>query len=190
MLYKFAKAIFTPLGYLIYRIRVSGREHIPKDGKVIICSNHIHGMDCILLAIFCKRQVFYMGKKELFERPILGPLLRRIGAFPVDRGATDMKAYRHALNILKEDKQLGIFSQGTRAEDFENVKSGVAVFALKSGAPILPVGIKGNYRPFTKMRVQFGEPIPMTQYEGQKVKSELVDEIMEEVVCRVSALSS
>ena len=189
MLYKFAKGLIGIVARLFYRFQVTGRENIPQNGAVIICSNHIHYFDCLLLAIFCKRQIFYMGKMELFQKPVLGYLLKKVGAFPVDRGATDLKAYRHTMELLKNGKALGIFSQGTRTQDFDNVKGGVGVFALKSGAPIVPVGINGTYRLFSKMRVNFGTPISMEHYQGRKVKSDLVEEVMDVVTGKVSELA-
>ena len=189
MLYRFARRLIKTIAHLVYRFQVTGREHVPPTGAVIICSNHIHYFDCLLLAMFCKRQIFFMGKMELFKKPVLGYLLKKVGAFPVDRGTTDLKAYRHTMELLKNEKALGIFSQGTRTQDFENVKGGVGVFALKSGAPIVPVGINGTYRLFSKMRVNFGPPISMEPYQGQKVKSELVEEVMELVTSTVSRLA-
>ena len=189
MLYRFVRRLLKIVFPIIFRFRVTGRENIPPTGAVIICSNHIHVLDCLLLAMFCKRQIFFMGKAELFKLPVLGPLLRRVGAFPVDRGTTDLQAYRHTMDLLKKEKALGIFSQGTRAQDFENVKGGVGVFALKSGAPIVPVGISGTYRLFSKMRVSFGPPISMEPYQGRRVKSDVVDEVMDIVVSKVSELA-
>ena len=189
MLYRFVRMMVKIFGHIFYRFKVTGREHVPPTGAVILCCNHIHVLDCLLLAIFVKRQVFFMGKAELFENPILAALLKRAGAFPVNRGTTDLKAYRHTMEVLKEGKALGIFSQGTRTQDFENVKGGVGVFALKSGAPIVPVGIRGTYRMFSKMHLNFGPPISMTPYQGRKVKSDLIEEVMSDVVNKVSALS-
>ena len=189
MLYRFARRVIKTVFHLIYRFRVTGREHIPPTGPVIISANHIHYFDCLLLAMFCKRQIFFMGKMEVFKVPVLGWFLKKIGAFPVDRGATDMKAYRHTMSLLEKEKALGIFCQGTRTQDFENVKGGVGVFALKSGAPIVPVGISGTYRLFSKMRVNIGPPITMDKYQGQKVKSELVEEVMKELTSKVTELA-
>ena len=189
MLYRFVRRLVKILAHIFYRFKVTGREHIPPTGAVILCSNHIHLLDCLLLAIFVKRQIFYMGKMELFKVPVLGRLLRRVGAFPVDRGTTDLKAYRHTMELLKSGKALGIFSQGTRTQEFDNVKGGVGVFALKSGAPIVPVGINGTYRIFSKMRLSFGPPISMEPYQGLKVKSDLIEEVMSDVINKVSELA-
>ena len=189
LLYWFVRRLVKIIAYIFYRFKVTGREHVPPTGAVILCCNHIHVLDCLLLAIFVKRQVFFMGKIELFRKPILGTLLKRVGAFPVDRGTTDLKAYRHTLDVLKEGKALGIFSQGTRTQEFDNVKNGVGVFALKSGAPIVPVGIKGTYRIFSRMHLSFGPPISMEQFQGRKIKSDVVEELMADVVSQVSALA-
>jgi len=188
MFYRFARRLVKVIASILYRFEVSGVEHIPLRGAVIICSNHIHALDCLLLAIFCRRQIFFIGKKELFKGRFTGALLRKLGAYPVDRSATDMKAYRYTIELLKEDKALGIFSQGTRMQDFENAKNGVSVFALKTGAPIVPAGIKGTYRPFSKMHLQFGSPISMEPYQGRKVKSDVVEEVMTLIVEKVSEL--
>jgi len=189
LLYRFVRRLVKIIGHILYRFRVTGREHIPQTGAVILCCNHIHVLDCLLLVIFVKRQIFFMGKMELFKNPILGALLKRVGAFPVDRGTTDLKAYRHTMEVLKDGKALGIFSQGTRTQEFDNVKGGVGVFALKSGAPIVPVGIKGTYRLFSKMHLNFGPPISMEPFRDRKVKSDLIEEVMADVIDKVSALA-
>jgi len=189
MFYRFVRRFVIIVGRIFYRFDVTGREHVPDEGAVILCSNHIHLLDCLLIAMFVKRQVFYIAKKELFRTRLLGWFLRKLGAFPVDRGTTDLGAFRHTLELLENEKALGIFSQGTRTQDFDNVKGGVGVFALKSGAPIVPVGIKGTYRIFSRMRLRFGPPISMELYKGRKLKSDLVEEVMADVVSKVSALA-
>jgi 1-acyl-sn-glycerol-3-phosphate acyltransferase len=109
----------------------------------------------------------------------------------VDRkAAADMEAYRFTMDALtKDERGLLIFSQGTRMEDFANAKSGVAMFALKSGAPIVPFGISGTYRVFSRVHINIGKPICMKPYAGRKIKSELLTEVMDVVVPAVSALT-
>jgi len=189
MFYRFARRIAIIIGRIFFRFTVTGQENIPKDGAVIICSNHIHGLDAVALAMFSKRQIFYMAKQELFKGRLLGTALHGLGAFPVDRKGNDLKAYRHTMQLLKDNKALGIFSQGTRTQDFDNVKGGVAVFALKSNAPVVPVGIRGSYLPFSRLHINFGKPIQVDEYQGKKIKSELVDEVMAKIVENVSKLS-
>ncbi|MCL2372289.1 MAG: 1-acyl-sn-glycerol-3-phosphate acyltransferase [Defluviitaleaceae bacterium] len=190
MLYKIVKPIIVVLARVFYRFKVSGLENIPKEGAYLYCANHIHAFDPIVVAAFSRRQPRFMAKKELFKNRIIGALLRGVGAYPIDRNGSDLQAYRHSLALLKRGHGLLIFSQGTRMKDFESesAKGGVAMFALKSGAPIIPMGISGSYRIFSKMHLRVGKPIAMDQYQGQKVKSELINEVMAKVVEEVSKL--
>jgi len=189
MFYRFIKGIAWILIRILYRFEVTGMENIPKEGAFLLCANHISALDPISLAVFMKRQPRFMGKKELFKFPPLGAFLRALGAFPVDRGAADMQAFRTTMNTLKNGDGLIIFSQGTRMKEFENAKGGVALFALKSGAPIIPAGIRGSYSFFSKMQIHVGKPIPMDEHKGKKVKTELIEEVMATVTERVSALT-
>jgi len=188
MLYKFLKIVLSVLVRIIYRWDVTGREHIPAEGAYLLCSNHIHAFDPVMIAVFSRRQPRFMAKKEIFEKKFLGWLVTTLGAFPIDRGTADMKAFRHSLDLLKHGHGMLIFAQGTRMEGFEDAKRGVAVFALKSGAPIIPIALRGSYKLFSKMIIHIGEPILMDEYAGQKVKTELVEEVMMKVVDKITNL--
>ena len=188
MFYKFVRRLAIILNFIMYRFEVSGLENIPKNGAFLLCGNHISAYDPIALAGFSKRQLNFMAKMELFKFAPLGAFLKAVGGFPVNRGATDMNAYRHAMKLLKDGHGMLIFSQGTRMKDFDNAKAGVAVFALKSGAPIIPVGITGPFRFRKKIQIHVGKPISMEKYQGQKVKSERVDEVMNTLAERITAL--
>lgn len=191
MFFKFMRRLAWIIGHIIYRFEVTGRENIPKEGAFLLCSNHIHAFDPIALAIFMKRCPKFMAKKEIFRRRFFGWFLKNFGAYPLDREAkADMQAFRTTMDTLKNGEGVIIFSQGTRMKDFDNAKSGVAVFALKSGAPIIPAGIRASYKLFSKVHVHYGDPIPMDEFAGQKVKTELVEKVMETVIKRVSALAS
>lgn len=175
---------------LIFRMRISGVENIPRSGGFLLCGNHISLLDGPAMLAFSTRRMALMGKKEIFKYRFFAFIFRKAGVFPIDRRATaDMEAYRTSLKVLESGKGLVIFSQGTRMKEFENAKSGVAMFALKSGAPIVPVGISGPYRIFGKVHIKFGEPIPMDAYAGRKIKADLLAEVMDIVVPRVSDLT-
>jgi len=186
MLYKIVKAILVVVTHIVYRFDVTGRENIPATGAFILCANHIHAFDAVMVAVFSRRQPRFMAKKEVFNNAVFGAFLRAVGAFPVDRGSTDMAAFRKSMDILKNNHGLLIFAQGTRMEGFEDAKRGVALFALKSGAPIIPIGISGSYRPFSKIRICIGSEISMDDYQGQKIKTELIDEVMGVVTERIT----
>ena len=189
MFFKFMKTIARILAFILFRFQVSGMENIPKKGPYLLCSNHISALDPVVLAVYMKRQPRFMGKKELFRNWFLDRFFRALGAFPVDRKAADLQAFRSSMEVLKEGHGLLIFFQGTRMKEFENAKSGVALFGLKSGAPIIPVGIKGSFKFRSKIEIRVGEPISMEPYAGQKVKTELIEEVMEIVVKKVSQLA-
>lgn len=188
MFYQIIKTIARGLNFIMYRFEVTGRENIPEDGAFIICGNHISAYDPIAIAVFSKRQLTFMSKAELFKFPPLGAFLRRLGAFPVNRGTTDMTAYRTTMKVLKEGKGFLIFSQGTRMKDFENAKGGVAVFALKSGAPIIPVGIIGPVKFRGKIKINFGKAISMDKWQGQRVNSDTTNQVMEELATNINQL--
>ncbi|MCL1845319.1 MAG: 1-acyl-sn-glycerol-3-phosphate acyltransferase [Defluviitaleaceae bacterium] len=191
MVFNVCRVICRIVAAIFFRMEITGRENIPKEGAFLLCSNHIHAFDPIVLCIFIKRRPRFMAKQELFKPGFYNWFFRSYGAFPIDRSvAADMTAYRTSMDLLKNGHGLVIFSQGTRMKDFENAKSGVAVFALKSGAPIVPVGIVSTYKLFSKIQVNYGEPICMDEYAGEKVKTELVERVMGVVVERVSRLSA
>ena len=190
MFYYFAKGVLWFLFHIIYRMHVSGRENIPKEGAFLLCGNHIHQFDGPAMLAFSPRRLALMAKKELFANRFFAFIFRSAGVFPIDRTATaDMAAYRHTIKNLEDGNGLLIFSQGTRMKDFENAKSGVAMFALKTGAPIVPFGISGTYKPFSRLHIKIGAPISMEAFEGRKIKADVLAEVMEIVVPRVSDLT-
>ena len=189
MLYKIVKAIGGTACRIVFNYQVSGQENIPSEGAFLLCGNHISLMDPISVAIFSKRQPRFISKAELFKFKPFGAFLRALGAFPVNRDAADMQAYRHAMSILKGGHGMLIFAQGKRMKEFENAKSGVALFALKSGAPVIPLGIVGPYGFRRKVRITFGAPIAMDEYKGQKVRAELVEQVMEKITADITTLA-
>ncbi|MCL1988812.1 MAG: 1-acyl-sn-glycerol-3-phosphate acyltransferase [Firmicutes bacterium] len=175
---------------VVYRIKVTGLQNIPKNGAFILCSNHIHSFDPAMLAISTKRQLTFMAKKELFQTPMKNKFFRSVGAFPVDRGSADLNSYRSAMSMLKAEKGLLVFSQGTRMQtlDVNTAKGGVALFGVKSKAPIVPVGISGNYKKFSPLYINFGKPITLEKYYGKRLKTEQTEEIMSNIMLEVEKL--
>jgi 1-acyl-sn-glycerol-3-phosphate acyltransferase len=184
MLYPFIKAIAWFYIRLRCRVRAKGVENIPEAGGVILCSNHTDFFDPVVIATGIKRPVHFMAKKELFKNPVGKWFFKSINAFPVDRGTTDLKSYKQTLALLKDGKVLGIFAQGTRIKeaDVTAAKSGTAMFALKTGAVVVPVGISGNYKWFSKVYIEFGKPVNLDAYADTKIKRETLDEVTEIIV--------
>lgn len=144
-MYSVGKAVLWLPMHLIYRITVSGKEHIPTEkGKgFILASNHISNADPILLGITMKQQLYFMAKEELFHNKFAGWVLRHIGAFSVSRGKGDTASLSKGEELVKEGKTLGIFPEGTRSKDGNllKAKSGVILIAASTGGDILPACI-------------------------------------------------
>ncbi len=135
------------------RVRVEGAvDAVPREGPVILAANHASNLDAIVMAALVLprigRRFQWLGKKELFGWPILGWVARNGGVHPVDRGTADVEAFRLAKRILDEGHILFVFPEGTRSPDgvLHEARDGVSVLALRTDAPIVPVGIAGSHR--------------------------------------------
>ena len=135
------------------RVSIDGAlDEIPREGPVIVTANHASNLDAVVLGSWLipriGRRFQWLGKKELFEWPLVGWAARHGGVHPVDRGGADVEAYRLAKRILDEGHVLFVFPEGTRSRDGElqEGRDGVASLALRTGAPIVPVGIAGSHR--------------------------------------------
>ncbi|MGW6391927.1 lysophospholipid acyltransferase family protein [Streptomyces sp. NPDC055103] len=132
------------LMYGFWKPRVLGAWRVPASGPVILAVNHAHNIDGPMLMGTAPRPVHFLIKKEAFVGP-LGPFLEGIGQVKVDRDSTDRNAIGNALGILEQGGVLGIFPEGTRGEgDFASLRAGLAYFAVRSGAPIVPVAVLGS----------------------------------------------
>lgn len=144
------------------RVTVVGRENVPLQGPLIVTFNHQIFLDPPLLGAFIPRDIEMMSKIENFQgNPLLAWVVRHYGAFPVRRGEVDVTAFRHALQILKEGRALVISPEGTRSRNgvLGEPQPGVVVLALRSGAPILPIGISGAER--FPQQVRHWQPTPI-----------------------------
>ncbi|WP_301010476.1 lysophospholipid acyltransferase family protein [Anaerotignum lactatifermentans] len=185
--YTFARGLVKIYYKFMFRMDIQGEEHIPTEGGVVLCCNHMSNLDPTTMAAFVKRPVRYIAKKELFEKRWSAKLLSSLGAFPVDRQTTDMKALKTAIKLLKNGEALGIFAEGTRVKEGEAkaAKAGVALFALKGEAPIVPICISSKYKFRSIVHIRYGKPIYLDEYKGQKVTTEMMEEITEKVMEKV-----
>ncbi|MDQ0213712.1 1-acyl-sn-glycerol-3-phosphate acyltransferase [Oikeobacillus pervagus] len=172
--YSFARNVVKLALKPIYRMEVIGLEHFPKEGGVLLCSNHINNLDPPVVGITAPRPVVFMAKKELFEAPVLGKIIHHLQAFPVKRGMSDREALRKGLSVLKEGKVFGLFPEGTRSKTGELGKglTGAGFFALRSNAKVIPCAIIGPYKPFRKIKVVYGPPVPMDELRKNKASAE------------------
>lgn len=174
--YRIAWYCLQPLVRSFFRFTVYGNENIPADGPLVIASNHCSNLDPPLVALGITRQITFLAKEELFRVPLLGALIRSFDAYPVSRGQGDVKAIRVALRMMKENKALLIFPEGTRSMDgrMQELESGAAWISLKSGAPVLPVFLSGTHAAFPRKSwfprpyrvcLRIGKPIDPKQVE-------------------------
>ncbi len=160
--YTIIVAIYWIIAKVFFFIRFDGSENIPRNKACILMGNHQCLLDPITLALCAwDREIRFMGKKELFDIPVLGRIFTLAHGFPVDRGNMDMSAMRTAIDVIREGHTLGIFPEGTRSRgpQMRPLLGGASLIALRSGCPVIPVYIDGNYRLFHPIRVTIGSPI-------------------------------
>jgi 1-acyl-sn-glycerol-3-phosphate acyltransferase len=173
------RTLFWPLIKVLFRVKVTGKENIPKNGGYIICPNHVSMADVFVLLVPFKCHIRYMGKEELFKNPILRVLLKALGCFAVRRGKGDMESIEKACNILENRGVFGIFPEGTRyyGEKPSKGKTGAAMISMKTKAPLLPVSIRYSTKKaklFCKTTINIGAPMPYEEpLEGETMRSEL-----------------
>lgn len=179
-LYRLADAIVRTFFRLSFRIRIEGVEHIPRDGGVIIASNHISNLDPPLIGICVPRYIRFMGKAELFSAPLLGKIFTQLGAFPIARGKIDKSAIRTAIQVVETGGCLVMFPEGHRSKNGElgRFLPGVSSIAKKSGGKIVPTAIHGPYRRFGRVFIRFGSPIEVNGSPGQ-ISDELRERILQ-----------
>jgi glycerol-3-phosphate dehydrogenase (NAD(P)+) len=168
------RALVTPFCLIYLRMQRIGREHIPASGPAIIAANHRSFLDPFAIGTMTRRPIYYVAKKEIFQHRLLAWFLNALGAFPVDRGASDAEMLRTARAILARGDIVLIFPEGTRTRPgpLGRPKRGVGRLALESGAPVIPVAIHGTeavrrgwrIRPH-KVRVRAGRPLRYPRVE-------------------------
>ncbi len=189
MLYGIIKTIIKPFLFLIYNIKVLGKENLPKNEGYIVCGNHIRALDPILMAIALPPQLHFMAKVELFKNKLLRKLLYAVGAYPIKRGEADIKSIKTSLKYLKEDKNIGIFPEGTRNKTDElRAEPGIAMLAIRAQKDILPVSIKSTYKFFRSSKIIIGEIISLEEFYGKKLKNSDYTDISIEIMKKIRAL--
>lgn len=191
MLYAVVKVILRAFLALVFRIKTCGRENVI-DGGAVVAANHRSNWDALLVAATCPRSLTFMGKKELFNNKLIGFFLKKLGAFPVNRGRGDIGAVKTALTILKNDKLMIMFPEGTRVKKGEKseAKPGVVMIASHARVPIIPVNISGGFRLWSKITVTYGSPIYLDEYYEDKLTIEKMQELTDSIMDKIRTLQS
>ena len=191
-LYRFVCALYWLIAKLFFFMRFEGLENIPSDERCILMGNHQAFWDPITLALCARdRELHFMGKKELFEIPVFGSLIRIVHAFPVDRGNMDMAAMRTAMGILQEGRTLGIFPEGTRSHTGHMLPllGGASLLALRGRCSVVPVYIDGRYRLFHRITVRVGKPLEMEDLLAGRVNKDTCEELTRRMEASFAELS-
>lgn len=176
-IYLLAAAISWPIVKVGFRLRARGLENLP-EGGFVLAANHTSNFDPwpLALPLYPKRQLRFMAKSELFN-PILAPILRGGGAFPVRRGAADLEAIERAVELVRNGEIVVMFPEGTRRKKGlrktrqARAHTGAARIALTAEAPLVPAAIKGTDRlsRLGPLRVAYGQPIPLDDLRGAEI---------------------
>ena len=168
-LYNTVAVLSFPVIRGLYRLSWTGLDRLPPDGGFVLAANHTSSLDPWPLGfpLWPKRQLFFMGKVELFN-PVLGPILRAGGAFPVRRGEGDLEAIEAAKEITRKGGIVAMFPEGTRQTKglrkkfAHRPRSGSARIAMEAGVPLVPAAVKGSDKLLRlhKLKVGYGEPVP------------------------------
>ena len=187
LLYRLGYFLFKIYFFVFDRPVVKGQENIPEQGPLIVMANHQSFLDPPLVGITMKRQVFFLAKEELFKNVLFGCVLKKIGVIPLKRGRTGTRSLRKSLKILSEDKVLGLFPEGTRSskDEITEIKPGAVFIALKSKAPILPVGINNINGP-QKLKVSIGPSFNLDSYYDRKLSKEEKKEVADFILNKIA----
>ena len=181
---------------VFFRLKCTGREHIPKSGPFLLCSNHISYFDPPIVGSWSPREVYFFAKAELFKVPMLGWIIRQTNAIPVKRGTIDRGALDAAVEILKAGYGLTVFPEGTRSKDGAPipVKPGIGLLAMRYPVPIVPCYLHGANRlkdvfwGRERLYLRYGEPISADWIASQPEGREGIEAIATEVEKRIAAL--
>ncbi len=179
---------------IVYRVKIVGTQNVPKEGALLFCGNHRTYLDPPLIVVTAGRHMRFMAKEELRKNPLFAFLGVLFEGIYVKRDEKDITALKEALKTLKNGGCIGIFPEGTRKGLEKNdgkIKNGAAYMALKTNAKIVPVGIIGPAKPFSKNEIIYGEPIDLSEYiTGKKIEKETEDKVSEIIKDKIVELSS
>ncbi len=177
-MYKICRAIAGIILWLAFGVEVRGLENIPQQGCAVIAANHVSWLDPVAVGVAVKRPICFMAKNELFKNSFSAWFFRSINTFPVRRGQADRNAIRSGLTLLKQGRLVGIFPEGTRSKNGDQllpIQSGAAFLSIKGQAPIIPIVVKGTDSLCFRRRILviIGEPI-VTKEGKRASKEELI----------------
>lgn len=187
------------LATAFFSYRVSGAEHIPSEGGVILASNHCSFLDPPLVGIASRRAMWFLARKTLLDWPLLGPVFPSLNVIPVDRDGNDRTAIKSIVQLLHQGEGVVLFPEGTRSPDggLQAAKPGLGMIVAKSFCPVVPARIFGSFEAFPKgggirpgkISVKFAEPLHFSPGEWDSKSRESYQAISDRVLSAIAAIT-
>ena len=179
---------------IVYRVKIIGKENIPEEGALLFCGNHRTYLDPPLIVSTAGRHMRFMAKEELRKNPLFAFLGVVFEGIYVKRDEKDISALKEALKTLKNGGCIGLFPEGTRNGLEKNegkIKNGAAYMALKTNAKVIPIGIVGPSKPFSKNAIIYGKPLDFSEYaSSKKIDKDVEDKVSEIIKDEIVKLSN
>jgi len=197
-LYWFFHTLFGMIARVAFQYRAYGQENIIEEGPAIMAVNHQSYLDPPLVGITCKNELYYLARKTLFEKKLLGPIISRVNALPVDLSRGDLAAFRSVMKLLQEGHRTVIFPEGTRSltGQIQKPRPGIGMIIARTLAPVVPMRIFGSFEAWPKggkirphpITVVVGKPIRFKKDDFAAHNREVYQKISEQVLAAVAAL--
>ena len=197
-IYRLGYTISKVVAKLGFRLQTYGRENLIEDGPAILASNHASYLDPPLVGVCCRKDVYFLARKSLFERPVIGPLIAQLNTVPVDRDRGDVGAVRAMIKLLKSGNRVLVFPEGTRSKDgnLQPARAGVGLLIAKSLAPVVPVRVFGSYAAlprsggirFVPITVVIGKPLFFTKQDLGTDERAAYQVLSDRVMAAIAAL--
>ena len=197
-LYRLCHSLIYVAAKVGFRFRVFGQENVIEEGPAIMAANHQSYLDPPIVGVSCKRELYYLARKSLFDRPLIGALISRVNAVPVDLSKGDLTALRTVIQLLKAGRRTLIFPEGTRSLDgqIQKARPGIGMIIAKTLAPVVPIRIFGSFEAWPKggklrlhpIRVVVGKPIRFSKEDFLIANRDVYQKVSEQVLAAVAAL--
>lgn len=192
---KIVKVFLSSLYKIFYRIEITGEENKQKaaqSGGYIICANHLNYLDAAAIVLLSKEKIRFIAKHDLGRIGILRWLEHLFDIIPIKRDSQDMEAMKRCIKALKNNEIIAIFPEGTRKgiEKNTKAKNGAAFLAIRTGCPVVPVGISGTFKLFSKVYINYGEPIDMSKYKVKGKEKENQEQATKEIMDNIIMLTN
>ncbi len=197
-LYWFCYTLSGAIARVAFQYRAYGQENVIEEGPAIMAANHQSYLDPPLVGITCRNELYFLARKTLFEKKLLGPIISRVNALPVDLTRGDLAAFRAVVNLLKEGHRTVIFPEGTRSltGQIQKARPGIGMIIARTLAPVVPMRIFGSFEAWPKggkirphpITVVVGKPMRFKKEDLAAHNREVYQKISEQVLSAIAAI--